>query len=197
MDHPMDLILASTSPYRRALVERLGVPFRCVAPPIDEETLKVEFREAGPRQLAERLAMAKASAVAREHPRAVVIGGDQLVALDGSMLGKPGTIEQAASQLQAMAGRTHELITALTVLHEGRSYAHMNVTKLVLRPLTPDEIRRYVEADRPLDCAGSYKLEARGITLFERIDSDDHSAIVGIPLIALTTILREIGFAIP
>jgi len=193
----MDLILASTSPYRRALVERLGVPFRCIAPLIDEEELKAELNTAGPRELAERLAMAKAISVARNEPHATVIGGDQLVAFDGTILGKPGSSEQAVAQLQAMSGRSHELITALVVLRDNTAHAHTNVTNLTLRPLTPSEIDRYVEADQPLDCAGSYRLEARGIALFERIDSDDHSAIVGVPLIALTTILRTIGFAIP
>ena len=193
----MDLILASTSPYRRALVERLGVPFRCVAPPVDEQALKAGWGGVSPRELAERLAMAKAAGVASGEPDAAVIGGDQLVALDGSILGKPGTTEQAIAQLRSMSGRSHELITALIVLRSGRIYAHTDVTRLYLRDLTPEAISRYVEADRPLDCAGSYKLEARGIALFERIDSEDHSAITGVPLIALTTILRTIGFAIP
>lgn len=193
----MDLILASTSPYRRALIERLGVPFRCLAPPADEEALKAEFAMASPRELAERLAMAKAASIAGREPHAVVIGGDQVVAFEGSILGKPGTVENAIAQLRAMAGRSHELITAIAVIHEGDVFAHVDVASLRLRSLTPGEIRRYVEADLPLDCAGSYKLEARGITLFERIDSDDHSAIVGVPLIALTTLLRRIGLAIP
>jgi septum formation protein len=193
----MDLILASTSPYRRALVERLGVPFRSVAPSVDEEAIKASMQGATPRKLAEHLAITKARSVAAIETEAVVIGGDQLVSLDGVILGKPGTVERAVAQLQAMAGRSHELITAIAVLYNWRIYAETDVTRLVVRSLTLDEIRRYVEADRPLDCAGSYKIEARGITLFERIESADHSAIVGVPLIALTSILREIGFAIP
>jgi septum formation protein len=193
----MDLILASTSPYRRALIERLGVPFRCMAPPIDEAALKESMPGATPRQLAEHLASAKAASVAAIEPGAVVIGGDQVVSFEGSTLGKPGTAERARAQLRAMAGRPHELITAIHVIHRGQSFAHTDVTTLLFRPLTLEEIDRYVEADRPLDCSGSYKLEARGISLFERIDSADHSAIVGVPLIALTSILRSIGFAIP
>lgn len=193
----MELILASTSPYRRTLVERLGVPFRCVTPPVDEPALKAGWHDASPRELAERLAMAKAASVASTTPDAAVIGGDQLVALDGSILGKPGTIDRAVAQLRAMSGRSHELITAIVVRHGTRIYAHTDVTRLTLRKLTLLEIDRYLEADRPLDCAGSYKLEARGILLFERIESEDHSAITGVPLIALTTILRAIGFAIP
>ena len=197
MDKPMDLILASTSPYRRALLERLGVPFRCVGPPVDEAILKAELTGVGPRELAERLAMAKAAGVAEREPGAIVIGGDQLVSFDGSILGKPGTADQAVAQLTAMSGRSHELITSLVVLHARKTYAWTDVTILTLRPLTREEIDRYVETDKPLDCAGSYKLEARGITLFEQIESNDHSAITGLPLIALTTILRTIGFAIP
>ncbi|WP_435011215.1 Maf family protein [Tundrisphaera lichenicola] len=194
---PLDLILASTSPYRRAQVERLGVPFRAVAPPVDEESLKREWGAIPPRELAERLAMAKAEGVARQEPDAVVIGGDQLVASGGSILGKPGTPERAVEQLMSMSGRSHELITALVVIQGGTPYAHTNITRLALRQLTHEEIRRYVEADCPTDCAGAYKLEARGIALFDRIDSEDHSAIVGVPMIALTTILRRLGFAIP
>lgn len=197
MNDTTSLILASTSDYRRALVERLGIPFRCVAPPIDEDALKADLTGSTPRELAEQLALAKARSVAERGPGAVVIGGDQLVSFDGSILGKPGTAERAVAQLRAMAGRSHDLITAIAVLHSGRIYAATNVTRLTLRPLTPAEIERYVSADRPLDCAGSYKLEARGIALFDRIESDDHSAIIGVPLIALTTILRTIGFTIP
>jgi len=193
----MDLILASTSPYRRAQIERLGVPFRCVAPDVDEEALKARWRDALPRELAERLAHAKAASVAEQFPEAVVIGGDQLVAIDGRVLGKPGTTDRAIAQLGELSGRSHELFTALSIINEGTTYAHVNVTTLSVRRLTPESLARYVAADRPIDCAGSYKLEARGITLFESIASDDHSAIVGVPLIALTTILRDIGFSIP
>jgi septum formation protein len=193
----MDLILASTSLYRRSLIERLGLPFRSVAPLVDEEALKLELGPLEPRKLAEQLAMAKARSIAEIEPQATVIGGDQLVAIDGQILGKPGTTEQAVAQLQSLAGRTHELITALVVLHDGKAYAQTDVTRMTLRPLSLEQTLRYVEADQPIDCAGSYKLEARGITLFERIESADHSAIVGVPLIALTTILGNIGYPTP
>jgi septum formation protein len=193
----MDLILASTSPYRRALVERLGLPFRSVAPLVDEDALKQTLDGLKPRELAEQLAIAKARSIAEVEPQATIIGGDQLVAFDGRILGKPGTVENAVCQLLAMSGRTHELITALVVIHEGTVYAQTDVTRMTLRPLTPEQTFRYVEADLPLDCSGSYKLESRGITLFERIESADHSAIVGIPLIALTTILGNIGYPVP
>jgi septum formation protein len=192
-----DLVLASTSPYRHALLERLGLPFRCVAPRVDEEALKAERAGEAPEALAGRLALAKAASVADAFPDATVIGSDQLVALDGEVLGKPGTADRAVAQLLRLAGRPHRLITAVAVLDRGRVVSHMDVTTLHMRSLTAAELARVVAADSPLDCAGGYKLEARGITLFEWIDSADHTAIVGLPLIALTTILRDIGFAVP
>lgn len=190
-----DLILASTSPYRRALLARLGVSFRCVAPPVDEEGLKDPTL--APRDLAERLARAKAGGVARLEPEAVVIGSDQLIACEGRVFGKPGDARSASEQLLAMAGRPHDLITAVAVVAGGRVVGHTDVTTLWMRPLTRVEVERYVSADRPFDCAGSYKLEERGITLFERVVSDDHTAVTGLPLIALTTILRGLGFVVP
>ncbi|MEW4567853.1 Maf family protein [Tautonia sp. JC769] len=193
----MDLILASTSPYRRALLERLGLPFRCRAPGVDED----QFKAVGlpPRELADRLAIAKADAVARlePDPRSIVIGSDQLVAFEGRVLGKPGSVERAVEQLLSLAGREHELITAMAVIQGTNVVQHTDVARLRLRPLSRAEIERYILADRPIDCAGSYKLEARGVALFDRIVSDDHSAITGLPLIALTTILRDLGVSIP
>ena len=193
----MDLILASTSPYRRALLERLGLPFRCRAPGVDEDPLK--HQGLSPRELAERLAIAKADAVARlePDPRSIVMGSDQLVAFEGRVLGKPGSVERAVEQLLSLAGRDHELITAMAVIQGTRVLQHTDVARLHMRPLSRDEIERYVLADQPIDCAGSYKLEARGIALFDQIISDDHSAITGLPLMALTTILRDLGVAIP
>ena len=189
----MDLILASTSPYRRALLERLGPPFRAIDPGVDEDEIKRV--EPDPKRLAERLAVAKATAI--RMPETVVIGGDQLVASEGQILGKPGSVEAAIAQLSSLAGKTHNLVTALAVADPSGVWLHCDVTRLSVRNLTLDEVRRYVEVDRPLDCAGSYRLEARGITLFESIASSDHSAIIGLPLIALTTRLRQLGFAIP
>ena len=193
----MDLILASTSPYRKALVERLGVPFRRVDPMLDESALKSKMGKTSPQALAESLAMAKAGAVTARFPESAVIGGDQVVAFDGQILGKPGSDERAVAQLWSMSGRSHELITAMVVIAPGRTFPTTDVATLRLRRLSLEAIRRYVEADHPSDCAGSYKLEARGITLFDRIEADDHSAITGIPLIALTSILIELGFEIP
>lgn len=192
-----DLVLASTSASRRAQLERLGLPFRCVAPRVDEEALKDPALS--PRELARRLARAKAASVAAECPRAVVIGGDQVVALDGRTHGKPGTPERAAAQLLELQGRAHEIITAVAVVDvaAGTWRESVDVTVLWMRELDRAAAERYVAADDPTACAGSYKLESRGVTLFERIESADHSAVTGLPLIALTTILRAIGFTVP
>ncbi|MFO0903580.1 MAG: nucleoside triphosphate pyrophosphatase [Pirellulales bacterium] len=187
----LDLLLASTSPYRRALLARLGLPFRVRAPLCDEESLKAAALS--PRELAEHLAFAKADSLAWQEPQATIIGSDQLATFDGRILGKPGSFDAAVEQLLSMSGRPHQLITAFVVLHQAVARRHTDVATLQMRRLTRAEIERYVAADQPFDCAGAYKLEERGITLFERIESADHSAITGLPLIALTTTLRELG----
>ncbi len=192
----MNLVLASTSRYRRRLLARLGVSFDSVAPAVDEDDLKVEAERRGlsPRDTAEFIAVGKAESVARiSPPDAVVIGGDQLVALDDEILGKPETEANAVEQLARMAGRAHELITSMAVCHRGKTRLVTDVTVLTIRKLSRDELAKYVAADQPLDCAGSYRIESRGIALFERIDTRDPSAIEGLPLLALTTILRELG----
>jgi len=190
-----EIVLASTSPYRRALLDRLGVPFRCQAPRCDEEALKSQ--ESNPRALAEQVALTKAASLLADEPDAAIIGCDQLVAFQGRIFGKPGTVAQALEQLSAMAGLTHDLHTALVVMHGERVIRHTDVTTLRMRRLSRASIERYIAADQPLDCAGSYKLESRGIVLFEHIHTDDHTAITGLPLVALVTILRELGFEIP
>jgi septum formation protein len=196
---PPDLVLASTSRYRRQLLERLGVPFRALAPACDEEALKDP--RLTPRALAESLALAKARSLEAGLPGAAIIGSDQVAAVEEaggwSMLGKPGSAARAGDQLMRLSGREHVLITAMVLLHDGHVHAHTDVTTLAMRPLDRAAIDRYVAADQPLDCAGSYKLEARGVALFARIASADHTAITGLPLIALTRILAGIGFVIP
>jgi septum formation protein len=190
-----ELVLASTSRYRRDLLARLKLPFRCAAPEFDERSISPEGMT--PVELAEALAAGKAASIAAREPAAVVIGCDQVVALEGRLFGKPQTRTRAIDQLQAMAGRTHELITAMVVLAGGRSFRHTDITRMRMRTLSTAEITRYAERDQPLDCAGSYKLEEHGIVLFESIESADHTAITGLPLIGLSTILRELGFAVP
>jgi septum formation protein len=197
-DRATPLLLASTSIYRRALLARLGLPFRWRAPEVDEEALKRSWGPVdNPDALTERLAEAKVASLISLEPDATIIGGDQAVAFEGSILGKPGTFERAVDQLEEMSGRTHELITSLVVWRSGSFHRHVNRTRLQMRCLTRDELAHVVLADLPFDCAGGYKLESRGITLFDRIETDDHTAIEGLPLIALTTILRQLGHAVP
>lgn len=192
---PKRLILASTSPYRRTLLERLGLAFETFAPNVNEDALKPLFD--GPLETAEGLAFEKARSVAEREPGAVVIGSDQVLAFRGRIFGKPGTVERALEQLRMLSGEAHELITALVVCSDEGVIRYADRTRLYMRALGPAEIARYVEADRPVDCAGSYKLEARGVALFDRIESADQTAITGLPLIALTTMLRSLGFQVP
>jgi septum formation protein len=191
----LDLLLASTSRYRRELLERLGVSFRCRPPAVDEQP----FKQLGldPQTLAERLAREKAISLAEGEPGATIIGSDQVAAVDRDVLGKPGTAERAVEQLARLAGREHTLITAVAVWHRGRLWEHTEVARLAMRPLQLEELKRYVEADSPWDCAGAYKLEQRGIGLFSAIQCADHSSITGLPLIALAGHLRSLGYAIP
>ncbi|MEP7121257.1 MAG: nucleoside triphosphate pyrophosphatase [Byssovorax sp.] len=194
-ERPPALVLASTSRYRAELLARLGVPFVAAAPDCDEDA----YKAAGiaPRELAETLALLKAQSLRAAHPDAAILGGDQVASIDDTILSKPGTEAAACAQLARLAGRTHTLITAVALLRGERILRHTDVTRLTMRPLSPEQIARYVAADQPLDCGGSYRLESLGIALFSRIESADHTAIVGLPLLALTAMLGEIGIVIP
>ncbi len=191
----MRLVLASTSPYRRALLERLRVPFLVAFPDIDEAAFKTTGRS--PRDVAIDLAQSKASILRDQYPDDAIIGGDQVATIDGEILDKPGSIEVATEQLRRLSGRSHQLLTAVCVYHNDEFHDVLDVTTLTMRTLSDDEIARYLAADNPINCAGSYKIESLGISLFESIDSADHTAIVGIPLMALTTLLRALGFSLP
>lgn len=188
------LILASTSRHRRGLLERAGFVFDVVAPGVDEDALKDDRPG---RDLALMLAQAKARAVAATRPEAIVIGSDQVCMLGEERFDKGGSRSAAVEQLTALAGKTHELVTAVAVMHGGATHSHVEVSRLTMRPLTPAQIARYVDADDPIDCSGSYRLESRGITLFERIEASDHSAIVGLPMLTLVTLLQRFGVIIP
>lgn len=151
-----------------------------------------------PAELALHLAREKARSVAEEWPDAHVLGSDQLVEVEGQILGKPGNAERALEQLTRLSGRSHRLITAYALLCPGGAVVeHVDVHVLHMRALMRDELSRYVQADQPFDCAGSYKIEARGITLVERIEGTDFTAIMGLPLVALTSTLRAQGFTLP
>ena len=185
------LILASTSPYRRELLSRLRLPFDVVSPHVDEAPLVGEL----PRALALRLALAKAQAVASQHPHAVVIGSDQVADLDGEPLGKPGTHSRATGQLQRMRGKTVVFHTAVAVVcvETGFSQVDLSQVKVKFRNLGDADIERYLQAETPYDCAGSAKSEGLGIALLESIDSDDPTALVGLPLIRTCHMLRAAG----
>ncbi len=191
------LILASTSVYRRALLERLGLPFTCVAPECDETALPEET----PAQQAQRLALAKALAVAhRCDSPAVVIGSDQVASCDGRRFGKPGTVERAIAQLKAQRGREVVFDTAVAVVDTitgKQECVNVSTTVRFRADLTDTEIERYVWREQPLDCAGAAKVEALGISLLECVHSDDPTALIGLPLIATSRLLRLFGFAIP
>jgi septum formation protein len=184
------LVLASTSPYRRVLLERLGVSFDVDDPGVDEITSGVV------RDRVTENAFLKARASRQRHPAAVVIGSDQLAELDGKALGKPGTADAARRQLAELAGREHRLLTAVTVLGGDERRDHLDVTRLHLRDLSEEEIADYVERENPVDCAGAYKIEGLGIALFDYVQGEDPSAIVGLPLMALTQMLRAFGIRV-
>jgi 7-methyl-GTP pyrophosphatase len=188
------VVLASTSRYRAELLRRLLAEFDCVAPEVDETPLPDE----APADRAARLAHAKASAVAASRAGALVIGSDQVAELDGRVLRKPGELAIARAQLRACSGREVRFHTAVCVMARGEPGTRTrDLTRVQFRQLTENEIRRYLERERPFDCAGSFKAEALGITLFERIESEDPTALIGLPLIALARLLREAGLDLP
>ena len=189
------LVLASTSSYRRQLLERLRLPFSCEAPGVDEDAVKRNTPE--PLAVVRELAKQKALAVQKQHPDAIVIGGDQAATLDGAILDKPGTAAAAHAQLQRLQGQEHQLLTAVAIVHPGGLCEFLDATFLRMRPLTAVEIERYVAADQPLDCAGSYKIEGLGIALFQRVQGEDQTAIQGLPLLRLAQELRGLGLQVP
>lgn len=193
----IDLVLGSTSRYRAELLRRLTAQFRQAAPDVEENAHPGET----PAALAARLAAAKAAAVAQRHPGAIVIGSDQVADLEGVALGKPSSIAQAQQQLAACSGRRVRFHTALCLVDarraDWRHFAETDLTTVEFRELDPGAIARYVAREQPLDCAGSFKSEGLGIALFERIVSNDPSALVGLPLIALCRLLRQAGIAVP
>ena len=185
------LILASTSRYRRELLQRLRLPFDVLSPDVDE----TPHRGEAPAALAERLAMAKAQAVATAHADAIVIGSDQVAELDGESIGKPHTHDAAVAQLRSMSGRRVVFHTAVAVVRRERDFARSAIAPVAVtfRVLADAEIEHYLRVEQPYDCTGSARSEALGIALLAAIDSDDPSALVGLPLIRTCTLLREAG----
>ncbi|MCU7373324.1 Maf family nucleotide pyrophosphatase [Paucibacter sp. O1-1] len=189
--HERRLILGSSSPYRQELLHRLRIPFDVVSPDIDETALPGE----APAALAKRLALAKAQAVARQHPEAIVIGSDQVADLHGQALGKPGTHERARDQLHAMSGQQVVFHTALAVVCAAQDFAAQDLAPVQVRfrTLSIAEIENYLRAEQPYDCAGSAKAEGLGIALLSSIESDDPTALIGLPLIRTCRLLRQAG----
>ena len=185
------LVLGSTSPYRRELLQRLRIPFEVITPDVDETPLPGE----SPRDLALRLSLAKARAVAARAPLAVVIGSDQVADLHGAPLGKPGNHQRAVAQLRQMRGQTVIFQTALSVvcLETGFEQSALAAVRVRFRDLSDAEIEAYLLAEQPYDCAGSAKSEGLGISLLDAIDSDDPTALVGLPLIRTCQLLRAAG----
>ncbi len=192
LDQPRRLLLASTSPYRKALLERLGLRFDVAAPGVDEAALRGE----APEQTALRLSVLKAKAV--QAAGAIVIGSDQVASLDGRRLGKPGSHDKAVRQLRRLSGRTAEFHTAVTVLDSASGELHSRVVpcRVTFRDLAADTIETYLQREQPYDCAGSAKAEGLGIALIARIDTDDPTSLIGLPLIALTEMLARAGLRV-
>ena len=191
----MELILASTSPYRRQLLQRLAIPFRCESPDTDEAPLPGE----SPAALACRLATAKAASVAARFPEALVLGSDQVASIDDNCIGKPGNHENAVIQLRASSGRRVSFFTGLTLLSHSRGLKLeiMEPFTVEFRSLNETEIESYLQREQPYDCAGSFKCEGLGISLFERMSGDDPTSLEGLPLIATSKLLRTAGLACP
>lgn len=192
---PRALVLGSTSRYRRELLERFRLPFECAAPDVDETPHAGE----APGTLALRLALAKAQAVAAQFPNAVVIGSDQVADLNGQPLGKPLVHDKAVRQLRAMSGQTVQFHTAVAVVCQASGFVQSDtaVVRTVFRALNDAEIERYLRAEEPYDCAGSAKSEGLGITLLDAIESDDPTALIGLPLIRTARLLRAAGVVLP
>ena len=186
---PPRLILASTSPFRRQLMEKLGLPFETVAPQIDESRQPGE----APGALVKRLAEQKAAAVAAEYPDALIIGSDQVACLDDQVLGKPGNHQGAVDQLRLASGRMVEFLTGLCLLNSatGRRQLICEPFRVYFRKLNDQQINQYLERERPYNCAGSFKSEALGIALFSKLEGEDPNSLIGLPLIHLIAMLEQ------
>ena len=189
------LILASSSLYRLELLARLRVPFQAMAPEVDESTLALET----PLERAQRLALAKAASISRKLRDATVIGSDQVAVCKGELLGKPGDAGRCREQLQWLSASAAQFHTAVAVLQpaSGANIQFIDTTTVYFRALSPGEIERYIEAEQPFDCAGGFRCEALGISLFARVVSEDPTALIGLPLMAVARALRQLGYHVP
>lgn len=191
----MKLILASSSPYRKDLLKRLGLQFDCIPADIDEDAFKAKIND--PEKLVKVLAYEKAKKVFDSHQDAIVLGSDQLAYVDNKVLGKTGSFEKSVNQLKLLSGKTHKLLTAYCIISQEKIIQKLNITSLKMKNLSDSQIKKYLRTDNPFDCAGSYKLELNGISLFDKIDTDDHSAIIGLPLISVGQDLKKFDLIVP
>jgi len=190
----MQLVLASTSPFRKSVLEKLGLPFDCHAPEVDEAPQPHET----PAQLVERLSIAKAQTIAAHLQQGLVIGSDQVAVIDDEILGKPGNHENAVAQLERASGKTVTFLTGLALVNaeSGAIQAEVVPFKVVFRQLTQPQIINYLNAEQPYNCAGSFKSEGLGIALFERLEGDDPNTLIGLPLIRLIRMLEKEGMTV-
>ena len=190
-----EIILASSSFSRRKELDRLNFEFSVIPPKVDEDSIK--HIETDHLQISRKLALLKARNVSLLHPEAIVIGGDTVASFNRKLLSKPITMEKSFEQLRMLAGQEHSLFTSLVIIARGEEYIHSVTAIMKMRDLSDEQIQRYVEIDEPLHSCGSYKLDALGISLFESIDCEDYTAIIGIPLIWTAGILTQIGVSVP
>jgi len=193
------IILASKSPYRKQLLDRLDIVFECIDSGLDEGELKSSLNN--PVQLSEALSIAKAQKIGAQESvdlnSTLIIASDQVCHLDGKLLSKPGSYQRAFDQLLLLQGKTHELVTSYAIIYKEKVITNTEITSLKMRKLSETQIKKYLSNDSPFDCAGSYEIELKGISLMEKIITEDQSAIIGLPLIKLTTDLNKIGITIP
>lgn len=189
------LILASTSPYRKELLEKLKIPFQCMPSQVDEDLEKEKTLE--PVGLSQKLAFQKANSVFQKNPDATVIGSDQVAFVDQTIFDKPTNFDNAFKQLSFLSDKTHYLVSAVCIIKNQKVIEFQNQTALKMKALTDQQIRSYLHKDQPFDCAGSYKIESLGISLFEKIECSDFTSIIGLPLIELTKSLNSLGYKIP
>ncbi len=192
----MKIILASSSPSRARQLSALHIPFTQIKPEIDEQSY-IDSHPADPQKIALHLGFEKAQKISKLHPEAMVIGSDQLLSIKSEILGKGLTRPGTKNLLEKLSGHTHKLYTSLVVVTPQKTFQHLETVTLHMRALSTKAIEEYIEIDEPFECAGGYKFESAGAALFERIESDDPSAIVGLPLITLTSIFLELGMGLP
>ena len=186
-------ILASTSKYRAQILKDFGLEFVQMSPKVNEDDLKIKYKNLTPLELCKSLAQEKAKSLATEYPDCIVIGSDQLGEFNGRILGKPGSIEKNVEQLLLLNGKTHDLITSLCVCYKNRIEIATVVARLTLRQLSEKQIRAYVSHDMAIDCAGGYKIEQQGIALMQSIETNDFTSIKGLPLLAFNDCLIKLG----